>query len=374
MHRRVLWAFALLLAACGSSSDSNSLPADAVQMRDYLNTGVTLIMPRLGGLGGEFPLALNPSAPGAGGIQFSPDPTPGAPPNSYVFTLDLDGDGNGSAETNFTGSAVFNGDPGTAWDGFGGHVDLAMQTAGGLGTLTGSMDFVLGATGGDVSGTGTFTEVITGNATTLTVDAATPLHIEMARGTTNSVANACASSLNGNLQLDVDGPTGTLTSTWRFQNTRKPARVMNASFTDNSSKTTAIPDADVTIPCGQSNSASDWVGAFNQNWACVPAECGSATLTLTVSGSQINIDDEDPPGSGSHASYHANVVSGNPHVVRGFFVSGPTGNTYREDFTWILAAGGGSFSQVSKYVYLEGPSVGNGGYCYGTSSTSMRLW
>ena len=29
-------------------------------------------------------------------------------------------------------SAVFNGDPATAWEGFGGHVTLTMTTAGGL--------------------------------------------------------------------------------------------------------------------------------------------------------------------------------------------------------------------------------------------------
>jgi hypothetical protein len=368
MNRHLRWALVLLIPACSSSSESNSLPADAAQMFTYLKTGVTLIVPRLGGAGAVFPFALNPGAPGAGGIQFSPDPSPGAPPNSYVFTLDIDGDGNGSTETTATGSATFNGDPASAWDGFGGHVTLTMQTAGGLGDLSGSLDFVMGATGGNVSGSGTFTEVITGNTTTVTVDPATPLHIEMARGTTNSVANACGSSLNGKVQLDVDGPTGTMTSTWSFDNTRKPVRVMNASFTDNSSKTTSIPDADVTVPCGQSASVSDWNGVFNQNWACAPPEFGSATLTLSVSGNQVNITDEDPPNSGDFNNYQASVVSGNPHVVRGFFISGPVGSTYREDFTWILANGGASFAQISKYVYLEGPSQGNGGYCGATAT------
>ncbi len=367
MRRHTQWVLALLLVACGSSSDSKPLPADAEAMLTYLTTGVTLIMPRLGGVGGVFPGALNPGSPGSAGILFTPDPTPGAPPNSYVFSVDLDGDGDGSTETNLSGSAVFNGDPATAWDGFGGHVVLTMQTAGGLGTLTGDMDFVLGTTGGEVSGTGTFTEVITGNSTTLTVAPATPLHIEMARGTTNSVANACASSLDGDMGLDVDGPTGSLTSTLSFQNTRKPARIKNASF-DDGTDTTSIPDADVTIPCGQSGSPSDWAGTFDQQWYCVPPEFGSATLTLSVSGNQINISDEDPPNSGNNATYSASVVSGNPHVVRGFFISGPTGNTYREDFTWILAPGGASFTDISKYVYQTGPSTGNGGYCGGTAT------
>jgi hypothetical protein len=337
-------------------------------MLSYLNAGVTLIMPRLGGAGAVFPFALNPGSPGATGIQFSPDPAPGAPPNSYVFTLDLDGDGNGTNETAFTGSATFNNNPANAGAGFGGHVVLTMQTAGGLGTLTGNMDFLLTPAGGEVSGSGTFNEAITGNATTLTVPPASPLLIQMAKGTPNSVANACASSLNGDLRLDVDGPTGTMTSTWGFVNSRTTARVTGASFTGANAQTTNIPDADVTIPCGQTSSANDWIGVFHQDWACLPVEFGSATLTLSVSGNQISITDEDPPGSGDINTYQATLIPGNPHVVRGFFIGGPVGGTYREDFSWILSPDGNSFSDIAKYVYQEGPSQGSGGLCGGRAT------
>ena len=359
-----------LLVACGDSgSDSSSLPADAEEMRTYLRSGVTLVMPRLGGAGAVLIFALNPDSPGAAGIQFDPDPAPGAPPHSYVFTVPLDGDGNGTNETTFTGQATFSDDPANAGDGFTGHVVLTMETAGGLGTLSGSLDFSLAPVGGEVSGTGTFTEVITGNATTLTVDPVHPLQIQMARGTANSVANACGSSLNGDLQFDVAGPTGAMTSTWGFANTRKTVAVTGAAFTDNNAKTTQIPDADVTIPCGQTGSISDWTGAFLQNWVCVPAEFGSATLTLSVTtADKISITDEDPPGSGQTDTYDATIVSGNPHVVRGFFIGGDVGNSYREDFSWILAADGNSFSQISKYVYQEGPNQGSGGICGGQAS------
>ncbi len=370
MHRRLSWVLALLLPACGSGSESSSLPAAAQQMQSYLKAGVTLVMPRLGGAGGVFPFALNPSSPGHTGITFNPDPAPGAPPHSYVFALDLDGDGNGSNETTVSGSATFNDDPANAANGLGGHVVLALQTAGGLGALTGDMEFVLtpGA-GGEVFGSGTFTEVITGNTTTLTVDQATPLHIEMARGTPTSVANACGSSLDGDLRLDVDGPTGTMTSAWGFVNTRKTARVSGASFTDNSAQTTNIPDADVTIPCGQNKAVSDWTGVFLQHWGCVPAvDTGTATLTLSVAGNQVNITDEDPPGSGDINSYSATVVSGNPHVVRGFFIGGQVGSTYREDFTWILSDDGSRFSDIARYVYQTGPSTGSGGLCGGEAT------
>ena len=64
MDRRLCWALWCLLPGCGSGSESSSLPADAEEMRSYLKSGVTLVMPRLGGAGGVFPLALNPGAPG----------------------------------------------------------------------------------------------------------------------------------------------------------------------------------------------------------------------------------------------------------------------------------------------------------------------
>ena len=370
MYRHLGWALAFLTAGCGESgSDAGSLPPDAEALKTYLKAGVTLIMPRLGGAGAVFPFALSPGSPGATGITFNPDPTPGAPPNSYVFALDLDGDGDGSAETTFSGSAAFNGDPANAGDGFSGHVVLTMQSAGGLGTLTGDMDFVLTPAGGEISGSGSFSEVITGNTTTLTVAPANPLLIQMAKGTANSMANACASSLNGDLQLDVDGPTGTLTSTWGFQNTRTTARVTGASFTNTNNETTDIPDESVTIPCGQKGKLKDWTGNYLQNWACLPPEFGQASLTLAVSGANtISITDEDPPGSGDIAVYQATSAAGNPHVVRGFFIAGPAGNTYREDFSWILAGNGNSFSDISSYVYLEGPNQGGGGLCGGTAT------
>jgi hypothetical protein len=159
-----------------------------------------------------------------------------------------------------------------------------------------------------------------------------------------------------------------MSSTWGFDHSRSTARVSNASFTDTDDKTTMIPDQSVTVPCGQHDRLSDWNGVFQQNWACVPMESGTAQLTLTVTGSQVNILDEDPPGSGDVDSYAATAVSGNPHVLRGFFIGGPPGNTYREDFTWLLSSDGNVFSQISKYVYQEGPSQGQAGFCGGAAA------
>jgi hypothetical protein len=222
--------------------------------------------------------------------------------------------------------------------------------------------------GGEVSGSGTFTETVTGNSTTVTVAQAAPLHIEMAKGTSNSMPNACASSLDGSLGLDVEGPSGSMTSTWGFDRSRPTARVTNASFTDPDDRTTSIPDQNVTIPCGQQSGLSDWAGVFQQSWACAPAEFGQAELTLSVSGGHINISDEDPPGSGDVATYQASPLPGNAHVLRGFFIGGETGSTYREDFSWLLSDDGDSFSQISRYVYQEGPSQGQGGYCAGQAT------
>jgi hypothetical protein len=52
-----------------------------------------------------------------------------------------------------------------------------------------------------------------------------------------------------------------------------------------------------------------------------------------------------------------------PRAIRGFFVAGPMGNRYREDFNWTLAPDNNGFTQTSRYVYIEGPSTGRGGIC-----------
>lgn len=140
------------------------------------------------------------------------------------------------------------------------------------------------------------------------------------------------------------------------------------SYTDNAGKTTDLPDRSVTIPCG-GGTVSDWAGAFQQHWACLPPEFGTATLTMSMAGgSTIGISDEDPPGSGNIDTYQATALPGNPHLMRGYFIGGPTGNTYREDFSWTLSDNGERFSQTSRSVYIEGPDVGTGGLCSGQAT------
>ena len=69
---------------------------------------------------------------------------------------------------------------------------------------------------------------------------------------------------------------------------------------------------------------------------------------------------------GVDSVYSATIVGASPHVILGFFDGGPIGNTYREHFTWTLKDNG-DFSQMSKYIYLEGPNKDSGGLCAATA-------
>jgi hypothetical protein len=357
-----------LLAAVGCSStdsDHSSIPPEAAALQNYVHAGVRITIPRLAGVEARLPFLLSQGSAGAGGLVFQPDPAPGAPPNAYLFTIPVDGDNDGLAEVTLDGSAVFNGDPAQVGVGFGGHLDFTTTMAAGLGDFTGAMDFSLAANGDRViSGSGTLTESVTGNVTAVHVDPATPITMRAAAGTANTQANACAYSLDGTVGLEVTGSQGVLSSDWTFTNTSRNVAVTNASFTDGS-KTTQLPNTSITIPCGGNGTLSDWNGSFLQNWACFPPEFGQAMLTLAKTGSSISISDEDPPGSGQSDTYSASPVPGNPHVIRGFFIGGPPGSTYREDFSWTLSSNGNAFSQISYYVYQEGPSIGTGGLCAG---------
>ena len=149
------------------------------------------------------------------------------------------------------------------------------------------------------------------------------------------------------MQLKVEGSTGTLTSNWNFSSSNPRVAVNGASFTDPSGQTTALPDSNVDLRCGSSGTINDWAATYSQDYSCLPRETGQATLTITVTGPDtIAITDEDPPGSGIVKTYAATIISCNPHAVRGFFIGGPAGNRYREDFNWTLGKNGSGFSQI----------------------------
>jgi hypothetical protein len=208
-----------------------------------------------------------------------------------------------------------------------------------------------------------FTDPLSGNRTTMTVDATTPLVVKPATGAAGAVSNACGYSLDGQVRLGVEGSTGTLRSTWNFSSSNPGATISSASFTDPSGHTSTLPASTVDLRCGSSGSVNDWVATYDQSYACLPRESGRATITITVTGPDtISIGDEDPPGSGDAKTYAATIVAANPHAVRGFFNGGPAGNRYREDFNWTLGKNGG-FSQISSYTYFEGPNAGRSGLC-----------
>lgn len=71
------------------------------------------------------------------------------------------------------------------------------------------------------------------------------------------------------------------------------------------------------------------------------------------------IDDRDTPAE----AYEASLIGASPRAIHGFFIDGPMGNRYREDFNWTLNLDGNGFSQTSRYVYFEGPLTGRGGIC-----------
>lgn len=364
MRRLLMSVLVLQFTGCSSDSEPDPIPAGAAALSSYTTAGVKVVVPRMAHFEAMLPFLLNPGSPGAGGSTLDPS----GPPNSYTFNVPLDGDGNGSSETTVAGTAAFNGEPSGADVGFGGHLDVTMSTAGGIGNFTGEMDFELTPTGREVSGGGTFVEGVTGNMTTLTVPVASPLVLKAAMGGVNSMANTCGYSVQGDAGFEVQGPQGTLASTWLFRSNKTTVTVTGATYTDNGGTSTDLPDTEVTIPCGGTGSLSDWTGVFLQNWACLPPEFGQAQLTLSISGSTVNVSDEDPPGSIDPSAYSATAVPGNPHELRGFFIAGEAGSTYREDFSWKLMPDNNTYTQISYYRFLEGPNTGSGGLCGGRAT------
>jgi hypothetical protein len=364
--RHFIAAFVLLLLAPGCKSGGGSevpatIPAPAAAMDTKLKASMVRVLPMVASIESSLVFVLNPGTPMAQGVTVQPDPTSGAPPHSITFSGPYDGNGDGYNETTMSGRAAFVGDPDVSWSGLDGQVgvDVDIPIVGHV--YHANLAFAVTTNERRLSGSGTFTDPLSGDATTMTV--ATPLVVKPATGAAGAVSNACGYSLDGQMRLDVAGSTGTLKSTWNFSSSNPSVAVNGASFTDASGQTTALPASTVDLRCGSSGSINDWVATYDQNYACLPRESGQATITITVAGpNSITIGDQDPPGSGDVKTYAATIVSANPHAVRGFFNGGPPGNRYREDFTWTLGKNGG-FSQVSSYTYFEGPNAGSSGLC-----------
>jgi len=337
-------------------AQSTPLPTAAATMDNKLRAGMVSNMPRVARLEGMLVGIFNPGTPLAQSVTMTPDA--GGPPNSFTFTGPYDGNGDGINETTVTGKATFASDPTVAWSGVTGQVtvDVNIPIVGHV--YHADINFSMTSAERTITGSVTFFDPLTGNTTTMTMPAGTPLVIKQATGGGGPVSNACGFSLEGPVQLEVSGPTGTLKSTWNFSSSTSIVTVNNRTFTDSAGITTVLADATVDVPCGDGGSINDWVGTYHVNWACLPQESGNFNTTLTVTGATTVTADEGDPDA-----YTASMIGPNPHAIRGFFIDGPTGARYREDFNWTMRKSLSGFAQSSVYVFIEGPFVGTGGLC-----------
>jgi len=351
------------LEGCGGS-DGGTPEDPATSMVTGLTKGLTRSLTKLGMVETGTVLVMNAGSP------LSPNATAvaahgaGAPPNTYTYGGTYDGNGDGSDETSVDLSVSFDNDPSDLFNGFsgghgGGTVDINILSL--MHVYHGDLAFTLGMSEHRVSGSGTFADPVSRTTTTMTVSPSAPLTIRLADGTASARPNACAHSLDGALQLDVAGSAGTLASQWRFARDSSTVAVTGATFTKPSGEATAIPDRSLDLGCAGNNSIDDWAGRFRIRWACLPAETGEFTTRITVKNSTTvsMVDDEDT----SDDAYDAAVIGSSARAIRGYFIDGPDGARYREDFNWTLNIDGNGFSQTSRYVYIEGTQQGLGGMC-----------
>lgn len=362
-HRFVLASGALFLLSCGGSD--STLPPEKALLQ-ALASNMTRFAPLLTSVESSLLTMLNPGL--SQNVNITPDNSGGAPPDSYLFSGTFDGNGDGMEETQIDGNVTYAEDPSMGWSGMNGHavVDVNVPVIGDV--YHADVTMMMSVTERQLFGAGTFTDPLSGNTTTLTVAQATPLIAKPATGMAGEIANACGYSLDGIAQLEISGPDGVLDSEWTFSPDSESVAIANTTFTDLSGNMTALPDSTASLGCGETNGTiNDWTATYDQHWACLPYEFGDATLTLSVTGPDtITITDEDPPSSGNIQVYQAQLIGSSPHLVRGFFIAGPAGNQYREDFNWTL--NGQVFSQISQYVYTQGPGTGTGGICIGSAT------
>jgi hypothetical protein len=371
-HYRVhlLGLVACLLTACGGGGDGSGshapviIPPEATAADAKLKAQMLRFMPLAANAQSGFIFILNPDAALTPGVTFVPDPQPGAPANSYAFDGTYDGNDDGVSETSLSGKVTFGGDPSALdWSPVTGQVtmDVDIPVVGHVYHAT--LAFTATATDVRISGSGTFTNPMTGETTTIDIPVGAPVVVKAVSGATSVVANACGYNLGGSVPIQLTGPTGTLNATWLFSPNSASVAVQRVSFRDPAGQSTAMPDSTVALTCGSGGTIDDWVAVYDQHWACLPSEYGRAQLTLAATGAQtLSITDEDPPGSGDRNTYAATLLDSSPHAAKGYFDSGPFGNRYREYFTWTLGKDGG-FTQWSHYAYTDGTHSGSGGIC-----------
>lgn len=348
----------------GKHGSGQIVPPEATMAQTTLKSQMTRFTPYLAGAEASLLLMLNPGAGQTPGITVQPDNSPGAAPNSYLLSGTYDGDGDGANETTVSGRVTFAGDPaGLQWSPATGHVDIAVSLPVGDHVSEAALDFRITLTEVQLSGSGSLTNPVTGVKTSITLPGTSPLVIKAVTAQNGAVGNACGYNVVGTVPVQISGPTGTLRSNWVFTAGSTSVAMQQVAFTDPAGRQTRMTDSSTTLACGDTGSLRDWEAVYDEHWVCLPLEYGDARITITATGaSTLTIDDEDPPGSGDINTYTASPVGTSMHAVHGYFDGGPTGNRYREHFTWSLGKDG-SFSQWSSYVYTEGSQSGSGGVC-----------
>jgi hypothetical protein len=325
------------------------------------------VIPQLSNAGNGLMFILNPDATLTPGITYGLDTQPGSPANRYVFDGTYDGNDDGVSETALTGAVTFSSAPDTYdWSPISGTTQTNVSIPV-LGHVYESTIAFTATVAGEVqlSGSGSFSDPVTGEVTAVAVPAGSPLVVKGISGTSGISANACGYSLSGVVPVEMAGPSGTISTNWRFSPTSNAVAVEGTSFRNPAGQSTPMPDSSVTLVCDSGGSIDDWVGVYEQDWVCLPIEHGRARLSLTVTNANtVSIADEDPPGSGDSSVYTATIVGSSPHALQGYFDAGPVGNRYREYFTWTLDKNG-VFTQSSTWAFTEGANIGQGGICAG---------
>ena len=135
--------------------------------------------------------------------------------------------------------------------------------------------------------------------------------LKPADGTANAVANICGYSLHGDAQFEVENAQGTLSSTWQFRSNTPTVTVTGATYTDSSGDSHRAPRHRAHhSPARGTGTLTDWVGEFNQYWACLPPEYGQAHADPDGGGRHRDLNDEDPPGSGNGEHLHRHAGAG----------------------------------------------------------------
>lgn len=352
--------FAGLLGSCGGGGGDNDagpggtgIPPNATTLENKVRALGVKHVRKIVVLESSLLAVLVPSTPLSQGVTL----TPGSTPNSFTLEGPYDGNLDGPMETNLQGQVVFAADPDTAWSGLQGQLRVRTELLGLMDVFQADIAFGFTSDERRFSGTGSYTEPAGGDTVTLSVPAGSPLVVRAAAA--GAPANLCGYNVSGEMSVAIEGLLGRYTSLWRFLGGAAAVAVSGASYVDSSGQTTSIPDTTIDLRCGAN--IADWVGTFALDWGCLPRESGNWRMRFSVKdASTLTVSDAD-----DGESFDATIVGVSAHAIKGFFIGGPVGSRYREDFVWTLASHGNEFTQVTKYVYTEGPQQGRGGICIG---------